>query len=452
MSTQLPLECLRILKEQDDVITLGQAVSAGVPAKAVRALAHAGRWQVMHRGVYAAFTGKPSRQATLWAALLRAGPDAVLSHQSAAALWGLVSSPDPVIHVTVPHDSRPDRCGPIPGVVVHRSRSLQRARHPVLMPPRTRIEETVLDLVDGSRNFDEVYDWICRAIGRRRTTAQRIWTALQSRPRTRWRLETALSLGYAEGGALSVLELRYVRGVERAHGLPAATRQARIRHETGNRYLDNLYVDYRACVEIDGTAAHPEDEQWRDKSRDRWNAVHEGIDTIRIGVRDLISKERQCRVAADVTKWLSGRGPRVGYPCGPGCPVRLLGVLKARIWVLNTPNFSAKWLMRQKGAGGMAGFGARETAVTGVAPEEVGVGWAGCLADEVSGGGGGVSRARSADERFYRRPTARGAIPPSPRPQKPWAGGATQGLGGLRGGVDAGFLALGLGDGGGGAG
>ncbi len=176
-------------------------------------------------------------------------------------------------------------------------------------------------------DFDEAYAWICRAIGRRRTTAARIRAALVARPRIRWRQEIELALGYASGGALSVLELRYVRGVERAHGLPTATRQARVRQATGNRYLDNLYAEYRACVEIDGAAAHPEDEQWRDKSRDRWNAVHEGIDTIRIGVPDLINQERQCRTAADVATWLSGRGPKVGRPCGPKCPVGLSGVV-----------------------------------------------------------------------------------------------------------------------------
>lgn len=322
MPTELPHEVLRILKEQDDIITVGQAVAAGMPAKAVRALVHAGRWQVMHRGVYAAFTGKPSRLAELWAAQLRAGPEsAVLSHQTAAELWGLVSSPSQVIHVTVPHGLNPERRGPIPGVVVHRSRSLSRSRHPALTPPRTRLEETLLDLIDGARNFDECYDWICRGIGRRLTTASRIWAALDARPRMQCREDIELALGYANGGALSVLELRYARGVERVHGLPTATRQARIRRATGNRYLDNLYLEYRACVEIDGTAAHPADEQWRDKSRDRWNAVHERIDTIRIGVLDLVNKERQCRTAADVAKWLSGRGPKVGHPCGPECPV-----------------------------------------------------------------------------------------------------------------------------------
>jgi hypothetical protein len=322
MSTELPRDCLRLLKDQDGVITIGQAVAAGVPAKAVRARVRAGRWQVMRRGVYGAFTGRPSRSAELWAVLLRAGPEAVLSHQSAAEVWGLLDGPSRVIHAMVPHDGNPGRCGQLPGVVIHRSRSLQRARHPALMPPRTRVEETVLDLIDCARDFEEAYDWICRAIGRRRTTAARIRSALEARPRIQWRQDIELALGYAKRGALSVLEFRYVTGVERAHGLPVATRQARVRHATGNRYLDNLYADYRACVEIDGAAAHPEDEQWRDKIRDRWNAVHEGIGTIRIGVPDLLNQERQCRTAADVVKWLSGRGPRVGRPCGVDCPVR----------------------------------------------------------------------------------------------------------------------------------
>jgi Transcriptional regulator, AbiEi antitoxin len=330
MSTELPRECLRLLKDQDGVISIGQAMSAGMPATAVRGLVRAGRWQVLHRGVYAAFTGKPSRGAELWTVLLRAGADSVLSHQTAAELWGLLNGPAKVIHVTVPYESNPERHGRIPGVVIHRSRALAAARHPVLTPPRTRVEATVLDLIDRSRTFDEAYGWICCAIGRRRTTAARIRAALLARPRIRWRRHIYLALGDAEGGALSVLELRYVRGVERAHGLPAATRQTRVRVATGNRYLDNLYPDYRACVEIDGTAAHPEDEQWRDKRRDRWNAAHENIDTIRLGAADLLDRERQCRAAADVAQWLSGRGPAVGRPCGPGCPVAGLWVVEAK--------------------------------------------------------------------------------------------------------------------------
>jgi hypothetical protein len=150
MPTELPPECLRLLKDQDGVISLGQAASVGLPAKFVRDQVRAGRWQVLHRGVYAAFTGKPARGAELWGAQLRAGPDAALSHQTAAELWGLLDRPSPVTHVTVPQGSNPERRGKIVGVVVHRSRSLPHARHPVVTPPRTRVEETVLDLIDVS--------------------------------------------------------------------------------------------------------------------------------------------------------------------------------------------------------------------------------------------------------------------------------------------------------------
>ena len=330
MPTGLPPECLRLLDRQDGVITVGQAVSAGMSDKSVRDQVRAGRWQLLHRGIYASFTGRPDRRAELWGAVLRAGPDAVLSHQAAAEVWGLLNGPCPVIHVMVPHGRSPDRYGRIAGVVVHQSRSLDRTRHPALTPPRTRVEGTVLDLVDCARDFDEAYAWICRAIGRRRTTAARIRAELAARPRLRWRQELELALGYASDGALSVLEFRYVRGVERRHGLPVAARQARVRQATGNRYLDNLYTEYRACVEIDGTAAHPEDEQWQDKSRDRWNAAHAGIDTIRIGVPDLIDQGRQCIAAAAVARWLSGRGPGVGRPCGPDCPVGLADVVSTR--------------------------------------------------------------------------------------------------------------------------
>jgi hypothetical protein len=322
MSVELPHECRRLIVRQGGVLTIGQAVEAGMTVESVRNQIRAGRWQAMHRGVFAASNGAATRRAELWGALLRAGSDAVLSHQTAAELYGLCDERSRLIHLTVPHGCNPERCGRIPGVVIHRSRSLARTRHPVLTPPRTRVEETVLDLIESARDFDEAYAWICRAIGRRLTTADRILGVSKARPRIRWRHDIELALGRAKGGALSRLELRYLRGVEGPHGLPTATRQVRIRQATGNRYLDNLYEEYRACVEIDGTAAHPEDEQWRDKNRDRWNSVHEKIETIRIGVPDLLNRQRQCETAADVARWLTGRGPATGHPCAnPDCPV-----------------------------------------------------------------------------------------------------------------------------------
>jgi hypothetical protein len=323
MPFELSPACQDLTRDQACVIASWQAPSAGLDRVTRQNRLRYGHWQRLQRGVYATYTGSPTREAQLWGALLRAGPDAVLSHYTAAEQHGLLNHPSPAIHVTVPKSRDPARKGKIPGVVIHRSDLTLARRHPSMSPPCTRVEDTVLDLIKVTGSFDEAYDWICRAVGRRRTTAKRIRAALDARERFPRRRETELALGDAGTGVLSWLERRYVRGVEIPHGLPAAIRQARVRQGKGNRYLDNLYQDFLLCVEIDGTAAHPADEQWRDKRRDRWNVVHQKIVTLRIGFLDLLDEQRQCETAAEVAKALSDRGPAVGTPCRrAACPLR----------------------------------------------------------------------------------------------------------------------------------
>ena len=75
------------------------------------------------------------------------------------------------------------------------------------------------------------------------------------------------------------------------------------------------------CVELDGTAAHPADEQWRDKRRDNANTVG-GLVTLRFGLLDL--GDRRCETAMAVATLLRRHGwtgsPR---PCPrPDCTVR----------------------------------------------------------------------------------------------------------------------------------
>lgn len=316
MSTELPSPSRELLAVQANAIARRQSVSSGIDPRSMRRKVSNGRWQRLQRGVYAAFSGEPTRETALWAALLRAGPDAVLSHQTAAERHGLIDEPGTLITITVPAAKRPGR-PKIPGVLIHRSDAILRTRHPAMLPPCTRVEDTVLDLVQIAPTFDDAYAWICRAIGRRRTTADRIRLAMAARKKMRWRGEIAVALGDAEGGVLSVLEYRYVHRVERPHGLPAARRQARVRQGSGNRYLDNLYEEYGVCVELDGTAAHPADEQWRDKRRDNANAVS-GIVTLRFGLLDL--GERRCETAGAVATLLRRHGWTGSlHVCSRGC-------------------------------------------------------------------------------------------------------------------------------------
>ena len=148
----------------------------------------------------------------------------MLSHWTAAELSKLVTRPSTLIHVTIPqHRHIPA----IPGIVIHRSRRADAIRHPSLTPPRTRVEETALDLVAASRNLDEALAWLARTCGARLTTPGRLRAALDARDRVRWRAALTAGLADISGGAHSLLELRYVSRVERPHGLPRAQRQVR---------------------------------------------------------------------------------------------------------------------------------------------------------------------------------------------------------------------------------
>jgi very-short-patch-repair endonuclease len=307
------------LQSQSRVVSRQQANAAGLTKKAIYWRLRSGTWQRLDRGAYATFTGPPSREARLWAVVLRVGDGAVLSYETAAEIHSLIDKPSGQIHVSVPAERRPGQRRTIKGVVIHRARKLVPEWEAPWILPRTSVEETVLDLVAAARTFDDAYGWISRAVGRRLTTPQALSKALAGRSRMRWRGWITAALQDAADGVHSPLERNYVHGVERAHGLPTARRQARRRLGSGMRYLDNLYEDYGVCVELDGLAAHPAESRWRDARRDNANEVL-GTRTLRYGWPD--ATERRCATAAQIVAVLHRHGWK-GTPrrCGPDCAV-----------------------------------------------------------------------------------------------------------------------------------
>jgi hypothetical protein len=310
-----------LLDFQERVAGRSQILGRGISSNTVLRRTKSGAWQRLHRGTYATFSGVPPREACLWAAVLRAGPGAVLSYETAAELHGLTEKSSKVIHVTVAANRDPARYGRIDGVVVHRSRRVVRQELPPWQLPRTPIAETVLDLVAASKSFDDAYAWLSRATGRRLVSAAMIKEALAARQRMRWRGWLADALDDVADGVMFPLELRYVRDVERAHGLPAARRQARRELASGVRYLDNFYDAYRLCVELDGRSSHPPEQKWRDADRDNDNVFAGDVQTLRFGLRDVTV--RRCARAAKLAAVLVRRGwDGAGlHPCGAGCEV-----------------------------------------------------------------------------------------------------------------------------------
>jgi hypothetical protein len=300
---------------QNGVLSAAQLIASGVTGDALTYRVRTGRWQRLNRGVYAAFSGLPVREAQLWAAVLAAGSGAMLSHQTAAETGRLIDKPSELIHVTIPEARR---VSSLPGIVVHRSIRAAEARHPVLLPPQTRVEDTVLDLVCAAGTVDNAVAWVTRALGRRLTTQAKLHQAMELRAKISWRTEIAELLSPDAEGMHSILEYRYHRDVERPHGLPEGSRQARFRQGSRNAYRDRYYPAYLTVVELDGRAAHPADERWNDVRRDNATSAG-GILTLRYGWLDVT--EHPCKVAAEVALALATRGFGGATPCALGCPV-----------------------------------------------------------------------------------------------------------------------------------
>lgn len=314
MPRYLPEWFSDLAESQHGVVSRAQAMRAGLTRHEITARLRSGRWQPLHPGVYALFSGQPPQEAVLWAAVLRVGHDATLSHQTAAELSGLIDTHSAPVHVSVSRQAGSLNVG---GIVVHYSSRLPIARHPARTPPRTRIEETVLDLAQLAPNAEEAVGWSIRACQRRLTKPGLLREAMVQRARLRWRSDLTEALTEVREGVHSCLERRYLRNVERAHGLPTGNRQIFVARGLGRTYEDVRYRDYGTCVELDGAVAHPADSRWRDTRLDNANAA-DGIITLRYGWTDVAY--RPCAVAAEVARALQRRGWTGSLcRCGPGC-------------------------------------------------------------------------------------------------------------------------------------
>ena len=130
----------RIAAGQHGVVSLVQLRSTGLSSSAISRRVSSARLHRIHRGVYAAGHPRLSERGRWLAAVLACGAGAVLSHLSAAALWGIRRAAGGSVHVTVPRTSGVRQRD---SIVVHRSSSLNaghctlREAIPVTTPSRT---------------------------------------------------------------------------------------------------------------------------------------------------------------------------------------------------------------------------------------------------------------------------------------------------------------------------
>ena len=303
---------LRLAHAQADVITREQALGLGLSRHTLGRLVTQGRWQRLAPGVVVTHNGSVGWDSLAWAGVLLGGSDARLGGSAAAHGHGLLEDAPIPVEVLVPYGS-PARSR-LYWVFVHERPGARSARS-TGSPPRLPVPDTVLDLCEGA-SARTVEDLVTRSMQKHLTTAAHLRRALERRSRhSRRRLLNELLAEVGEG-AESPLELRYLRDVERRHGLPGGQRQRRT-VSPGRR--DVLYPGYGVVVELDGRLGHEGEARFRDMDRDN-AALLEQLVTMRFGFGDVAGEP--CRVAAQVAHLLGQRGwPGPIRRCA-ACPTR----------------------------------------------------------------------------------------------------------------------------------
>jgi len=237
----------RLFARQHGLVLRSQAIAAGVTDAMIETRLVTGRWAFVARGLYR-LAGVPVtwRQRAL-AACLVSGPGAVVSHRSAAVLWGVSGFRPGPVELTVPAG----RSGRNALARVHRSSEVDgmaRDGIPVTRPARTLSD--LAAVVGGERLEEAVDDVLCRRLCRLDDL-----TAPAGR-RGSAELRMVLDAWNGEGLADGVAEMRIVRQLLAA-GLPQPVRQHEIR--SGGELVarvDLAYPDRSLAIELDGFRWH----------------------------------------------------------------------------------------------------------------------------------------------------------------------------------------------------
>ena len=246
----------RIAARQHSLVTRAQALSAGATDHMIQHRLATGRWVLVARGVYR-LAGVPVtwKQRAL-AACLVSGPGAVVSHRSAAVLWGVSGFRPGPLEITVPAG----RSGRNALARVHRSDvgGVLRDRVPVTRPSRMLMD--LAGVVNGDLLEEAVDDALCRRLCRLEDL------------RPRGALREVLAAWNGDGLPEGVAEMRVVRRLLEA-GLPQPVRQYEIWvNGVFVARVDLAYPPFRLAMELDGFRWHAGRRRYR-SDRMRRNRV-----------------------------------------------------------------------------------------------------------------------------------------------------------------------------------
>lgn len=254
---------------QHGVVARRQLLGLGLGEDAIDHRLATGRLLRLERGVYAAGHAELRREGRMLAAVLAVGDDAVLSHRSAAGLWGIRPWGGSFVEMTAPGRGGITKRR---GRIVHRSRDLPAAERtvergvPVTTGPRTLLDLAAVVPAHHLRRAVE------RAVQADLFDLAAVNAVLDAHPgRPGSRPLSALLADFREHGETttrSALEARLLQLCIEAN-LP----RPQVNHYDGTRESDFRWPHHRLVVEVDSWTFHGRTRRAFDGDRARDRAL-----------------------------------------------------------------------------------------------------------------------------------------------------------------------------------
>jgi very-short-patch-repair endonuclease len=259
-ATDIDRAVRKLALRQHAAFTAEQARALGASRKFAERRVAREEWEIVGDGVYRLTGAVPSWRQDLQIAVFIAGPGAVVSHRSAAALWRMPGFNAGPIEVLTRHGTTHHR---LERGAVHESRRLP-AHHTKMIDglPVTSMARTLCDLASlpwgmHPQRLERAMD---NALALRLTTCEelwRVWGDLVSKGRRGVVLLRALLAERLPGYVPPATELEAIfRDVTRAAGIEDAIRQLDIGGDDWIGRIDFTFRRQRVLVEVDGRLGH----------------------------------------------------------------------------------------------------------------------------------------------------------------------------------------------------
>jgi very-short-patch-repair endonuclease len=282
----------RIGGRQDNVISREQLLGAGLGRGAIAHRVATGSWQRLYNNVYLLGPAPPSLLARARAAVLSCGADAVVSHRSAAEMFGLLAQNGGEVHITVAGRN----VAPRDGVRVHRIAAFGPGEVTKMRGiPMTTVARTICDLA-ATESPREVEHAFQEALYRRIVTPDAVARVVQREPRRRGAPviralieDPRLTRSERERALLKLID---------AAQLPKPLTNVRLH----GHMVDAYWPEHGLVLEFDGWQAHGHRQAFEgDRKRDQVMVAH-GLRVIRVTDRQL--KREPVAVAARIARAL----------------------------------------------------------------------------------------------------------------------------------------------------